>query len=133
MNNMTFNDYCDDIINQSTGLMTEKQLEEARVGYKAWMAPRPAATAAAKHPDAKYAVSTLVKKVKVFIENQRRAAANSSGYDVTLSLNFVAKATEALAGKPEKSELIDLIVMNSDASRALNAQKLARERAEKAA
>jgi hypothetical protein len=116
---MSFQDYCDDILDLHTGLMSASQIAEARAAFAAAGKKE----AVAKHPDAGMKLAELIAKVSRLAGNQKIAIERAAGKDASIAQLFVDSAEKALAGKPKKAELLNLITLNSEASRSLNAQR----------
>lgn len=119
MSNMTFQDYCDDILDQHIGLMSEEELQKAIASYKNWMAPKEKIE---NHPDSKLKLNDLKAKVERLLASQKIAVVRAAGKDVALVEAFIVQAEEALSRKAKKSELLALITLSSDASRNLTQQ-----------
>lgn len=120
MSKMTFQEYCEDILDLHTGLMSETEIAEAMAGYRKWTAPK---EKAAKHPDAKLKLAELRAKVERFISSQKIAIERNGDKDLSIVKAFVEQAEEALNGKPKKADLLALITLNSEASRHINDQR----------
>jgi hypothetical protein len=115
---MNFQTYCDDILDLHTGLMSAEQIAEARASFKA--ASEKVATA--KHKDSGLKMNELIAKVTRLADSQSIAINKAQGLNTEIAQMFVAQANRALAGKAKKSDLLNLITLSSEASRAINSQ-----------
>jgi len=119
MKKISFEDYVSDVLDLQVGLMSEKQIAEARTGYNKLFAPKPVV---AKHRLSNVKVAELRKMIEHFVSSQKIAIERNSDKDLTIVKTFIAEAEKALAGRAEKAELLKLIDLNSEASRSLAAQ-----------
>lgn len=123
-NNVSFNEYLEDVLDLHVGLMSEAALIEARKGYEAWSAPR---KADAKHPDMKMSADELRSRCERLVAGQQYAMkkfADAIGYESALvaACAAVAEGLRLLSLKrATKAEYIAHAAMNSDASRKMNA------------
>ena len=127
---ISFEDYCEDILDLQITLMSVADLRECKAAYTSYINPaytsyiNPAKKVAKEnHPDSHLKLADLKTKAKRLMSNQVYAV-NKYGdsFDVSLSVSVVAKATELSESKVTKAKLLDLITLNSQASRALNNQ-----------
>lgn len=118
---MSFQTYCEDILDLHAGLMSAAQIAEARASFKAASTK----VATEKHRDAGLKLAELNAKVDRLLANQKISAvkAEEQGLDASIVKLFVAQAEQALAGKAKKADLLNLITLSSEASRALNDQR----------
>jgi hypothetical protein len=125
--NMTFEEYCEDILDRHIGLMGEDERAEAYASYKAWMAPKKKAVVE-RHPDSKLKLSELEAKVERLLASQKIAIERAKNANAAVAKEFVRQAEAALAGKHTKADLLSLITLSSQASRQLNDQSLRDEK-----
>ena len=118
---MTFEEYCEDFLDQHIGLMNQSERNEAYAGYKKLL--QKSKTTTAKHPDSHLKVNELRLKIQRLIDGQKISIERNAEKDVSLARLFIRQATAALSGKTKKSELLELIDLNSDASRQINLQQ----------
>jgi len=115
---MNFQNYCEDMLDLHTGLMSAAQIAEARASFKA--ASEKVATA--KHKDSGLKLSDLIAKVTRLAASQSIAINKAQGLNTEIAQIYVAQANKALAGKAKKADLLNLITLSSEASRLLNSQ-----------
>tara|TARA_R110000850_G_scaffold275207_1_gene414150 strand:+ start:23636 stop:23998 length:363 start_codon:yes stop_codon:yes gene_type:complete len=118
---MSFQTYCEDILDLHTGLMSAAQIAEARASFTSVSEKEKVQ----KHKDAGLKLPELIAKVDRLAASQQiaTAKAESEGLDTSIAKLFVAQAAQALAGKAKKADLLNLITLSSEASRALNNQR----------
>ena len=77
-----------------------------------------------KHPDSKLKLSALLSKAERLVKSQEYAVNKFNGLmDLALSNEVIRVAKELFGSKPTKAKLLNLITMNSDASRYVNEQE----------
>ncbi len=128
MTTLKFQDFCDDILNQSTGLMSDAQLSAARQAYRAWIAPKKSESAKTEHPDMKKSLAELRSRCERLVKGQQYDVSkfeSCQGYESAIAAgkSAIAAGQAALAGKGKKSDFIAHAEMNSLASRLFNAAK----------
>jgi len=116
---MKFQTYCDDMLDLHTGLMSAAQIAEARASFKS--ASEKVATE--KHKDAGLKLHDLIEKVTRLAASQTIAINKALGLNSEIAKMFVAQANQELAGKAKKANLLNLITLSSEASRAINSQR----------
>lgn len=119
MATITFQEYTEDFLGQAIALMSEEALTQARKGYAALTAT----VTTSAHPDAGLKVADLRGKVERFVRSASITIERNQNLDLALVRTFVARATAALQGRATKAALLDLIDLNSAASRHINAQR----------
>jgi len=117
---MTFEDFCDDILDLHIGMMTEQQIADARLLYSNH--GKSAKPNAEKHRDAHLSAVAVRQKLERLLVSQKIDMQKYSHVDLTIANAFVAKAEAALARRTKKEDLLDLITMNSDVSRSIKNQ-----------
>ena len=121
---MTFNEYLEDVLDLHVGLMSEREINDARESYKSFTAPR---VADPKHPDMKKTATELRSRCERLVSGQSNAVAKFSGASGYESALIAARASVAegrrilSAKRVTKAEYIAHAEMNSDASRKMNA------------
>lgn len=118
---MTFGDFCDDILGEMTGLMSQEEYRRAYAAYKKWMTPEKKEKKA-RHPDAWMTVNALRDRVAYLINSQRITIERHPELDLTEVKAFVAYVEKKLEGRVLKKDLLDIIDQNSEVSRNLNKQ-----------
>jgi len=113
---ITFEDYCEELLDMHICLMTEQEIKEAYQGY----ITKP--TKVEKHKWAHLKVGALRAKAENLIDCQRIAIERNADKDISLTIALVKYADELFSKKATKAQLLDLITKNSEASRILNAQ-----------
>lgn len=116
---ISFEEFVTDVLDLQFGLMTEQQIADAKAHYQDFTAPKPRQP---KHPDAGKKVIELREKLDRLLKSQIIAAERNTDLNLSATKMFIAQATEALNGKAKKSELLQLITLNSEVSRDLNNQ-----------
>ena len=120
---ISFEDYCEDILDLQITLMSVADLRECKAAYKNYVSPSKKVIKKENHPDSYLKLADLKAKAKRLISNQAYAVNKyRDDFDVSLSVNVVTKAAELFESKVTKAKLLDLITLNSQASRALNNQ-----------
>ena len=121
---ISFAEYIEDVLDLHIGLMSEKDLADAREGYERFIAPKQINP---KHPDMKMSSADLIARCKRLVDGQAYAVAkfaDQPGYEaaVIAAKEAIAEGHRILAAKrPTKADLIAHAQMNSNASRAMNA------------
>ena len=117
---MTFNEFCDDILDLHVGMMTESQIADARLLYSNH--GKTSKPGAPKHRDANLSAGAVRSKLERLLASQKIDMQKHSNVDLTIANAFVAKAEAALARRTKKADLLELITMNSDVSRSIKNQ-----------
>lgn len=120
MATMTFEDFCDDILDLHVGMMTERQIADARLLYANH--GKSTKQNAEKHRDAHLSAGAVRQKLERLLASQKIAMQMHSHVDLTIANAFVAQAETALSRRTKKTDLLDLITMNSDVSRSIKNQ-----------
>jgi len=121
---MSFQEYVEDVLDLHIGLMSKREIQDARKGYESFTAPR---ISDPKHPDMKKNVTELRARCERLVVGQSNAVAKFSGvsgYENALisARTAVAEGRRILSAKrATKAEYIAHAEMNSDASRKMNA------------
>lgn len=125
MSTITFEDYCEDFLDLATGLMSDQQLAEARIGYQALLARQ--TKPAPQHPDMKRQASELRARCERLTANQRYAVEKfqtAPGFDpaaLNAARAAVAEGERILSAKrATKADFIAHAEQNSQASRLMN-------------
>ncbi|RLJ20014.1 hypothetical protein DJ031_06810 [bacterium endosymbiont of Escarpia laminata] len=119
MTAITFQEYCEDILDQHTALMSIEERRQAYAGYRKMVAPK---AKTERHPDAKLKLAELRAKVERFMVSQKVTIERNAGKDLSIATAFVEQAETALNGKAKKADFLALITLNSEASRHINGQ-----------
>lgn len=122
---MDFQEYLEDILDQSAGLMSAEQIAKARDDYKRLIAPKKTAADDA-HPDVKKGVAELRARCERLISGQSGAIlrARADHPAIPLARAAVEEGRALLKAKrPTKAQFITHAANNSSASRAFNAVK----------
>lgn len=121
---MTFQDYCEEFLDQDISLMSAQQKQDA---YNAYVSKASKKDVTVKHADAHLKLVELISKTQRLIASQKIAIerAKIAGLNADLAIKVVTDAEILLSKRAKKSELLDLITANSEASRALNNQLIA--------
>ena len=116
---MTFQEYCEDLLNRHTGLMSTEERNEAYAGYRQMIAPK---AKNEKHPDARLKLAELKAKVTRLVASQKITKERNADKDLSIVAAFIEQAEAALNGKSRKADYLALITLNSEASRHINGQ-----------
>lgn len=120
MAKITFNDYLSDVLDLHEGLMSSKELSEARESYKAFIAPAPKAPqhrcAKMKLPELEVEIANCLKSKEYYIEKCNKAGTEAPEY----IKRFVAHAKAKLSMKHTKNDILALLTENSEISRQIN-------------
>ena len=105
----TFQEFCEDYIDQHTALMTPAQIAEARAAYNARCAT------AVKSKFASLSAASLRDAIARHVNSQTIAISRSSDSDaISLAQKFIAAAAAAKT----KQQMIAALDMSADVSRA---------------
>lgn len=127
MRQLSFEDFCDDVLNLSLGLASHSEIEEARISYQTWLSPKKTKkkTNEEKHPDLKQSLDYLIQRASRLVKSQKYAI-NKFAHDERYgeAIKYGTKAVELgeflLNKKSTKAEFIAHAEMNSEASRIFN-------------
>jgi len=120
MSKLTFNEYCEDFLDQHIGLMSDAELATAKAGYNALFVT---VKKVAKHADAGMKLDALKSKVARLVASQKINVERAEVSDLSTAKAYIAKAEAALSAKTKKTDLLELITLNSEVSRFINSQK----------
>lgn len=119
---MTFDEFCFDIVGSAP--ITAAEESQMRVD---WMRYTQAAkkVARVKHADEHLTASAVRAKLERLVASQRYDVNRYPHLQLDFAREFLAKADAALAARTKKADLLDLITLNSEVSRNINAQLVA--------
>jgi len=122
---MSFEDFCDDVLNKSIGLLSANEIEQAQLAYQNWLKPNKQPTKP-DHPDMKKPLSALIERTKRLVQSQKYAIEKFSDDPryksaIEAGLKAIEYGEAILANKKsKKSDFIAHAEMNSTASRLFN-------------
>lgn len=118
MAKITFEEYCEDMLDQHIALMSDEELAVAKAAFNS-LNTKPSAKVVIKET-----VKQLTTELARLAAMQERSIsfAEAKGLDVTPLSDFVELAKKALSVKTSKKDLVAAIEASREASRAMNAQ-----------
>ena len=122
---LTFNQYCEEFLDLQTGLMSDQQIKDAKIGFDLLSSKKPAPT----NPDLKLKVSELRGRCERLTRGQKNAiekviAANlkdeQSKEALIAATISVKMGDQLLSGHGTKKQFVEHFEINSHASRLMN-------------